>query len=821
MAESEWPGLDKLASSGFLRVDDTVAVDCANQCAELVAFLLGIKKAVGDNKLDRLDQIGTLSSGRALSGVFSGKGRQLAKALEAHVKLLADMADAFKVAGRAYAQAERDSIIDLSHVRVAYTPSSIEGKPGKAEIPSVSPSRSKSPDVPDSMSKFKGSKDSPSIMPDNPDFLTWRQLHDLGRSIRAQPIADAGGAWSWLAKSLYQQAQEFVNNLTSIEDRWEGDGAEAAIAAARKYGTEVKALTEAMVLMGDNLMFTAGWLDATRRSMPPTPEPPEPAEVKGYWNPASQGWVPSHPGKRTDQLPMYREYFKALYVGGMNESTSEIPVIVGPASAKPSAGEDKKPEDKKPEVKKPVPNLFDMAVPLPEDPKPGVKKPEVKKPEFPKLFDDAAPTPKDHPPQGVKPNWADVMAQQHRPGVDPVPQYRPDARPASALPDPMVAMPSMSHQKVPDWNAPVTQEGRPVNVPSFADLDVPDPNSPVVPPGGQVTMPVVDRPVMSVSNMPSAQQDPPLTTPVFANPEWPDMKTPGTDQDRPSSVLPRFPDLSGSNGPTAHPDGSVLPQLGRPQLTDPSRPVVPQDSPIARPPFDSSPNQRPPGPRLPSDTSRPESTPDFASGSNPISQLGSNAAQALQSLPGLPKSLAGMPGAADPAGLNPPDTTRISPALSANARTGGGGLSGGVSGDTGPGLAPQDPSRSAALFPRASVSSSASVLPASAAPGAETAGTPGMPMSPPMGAPARAQDKEYKRPKYLNSAEHLEDALGPNQVAIRPVIEPIPAAPVEPDSERPPVHQQQPGQPRVVANRPPRPTPQEPVVPQSGPVVDL
>jgi hypothetical protein len=53
---------------------------------------------------------------------------------------------------------------------------------------------------------------------------------------------------------------------------------------------------------------------------------------------------------------------------------------------------------------------------------------------------------------------------------------------------------------------------------------------------------------------------------------------------------------------------------------------------------------------------------------------------------------------------------------------------------------------------------------------APMAGTPGSPGAAGAGA-QNQQGKEHKRPAYLDSVEHLEDALGDAPVVVKPVVE--------------------------------------------------
>ncbi|MFD6391376.1 hypothetical protein [Nocardia sp. NPDC060259] len=132
---------------------------------------------------------------------------------------------------------------------------------------------------------------------------------------------------------------------------------------------------------------------------------------------------------------------------------------------------------------------------------------------------------------------------------------------------------------------------------------------------------------------------------------------------------------------------------------------------------------------------------------------------ALSSVPGL-------------AGLNSALEEQAKKMTSA-AKSGGGG--GGAGGGAGGGLPGQNLQNASSLFPRAAVTATGLEGMASRAGIAGGAGSPmgGMPMAPMGGAGAGAggQQKEHKRADYLDSVEHLEEAIGAAPIVARPVIE--------------------------------------------------
>ncbi|MGO4615053.1 hypothetical protein AB4305_11955 [Nocardia sp. 2YAB30] len=127
-----------------------------------------------------------------------------------------------------------------------------------------------------------------------------------------------------------------------------------------------------------------------------------------------------------------------------------------------------------------------------------------------------------------------------------------------------------------------------------------------------------------------------------------------------------------------------------------------------------------------------------------------------------PQAMAGR-GGPRAAGLPAPSTARPTP-----RPTGGRGLGGGGSAGGGPRAGELSKRPAAQLFPRAGTPS---VEPAGRA--GPRAGVPGSPGAP---APAarrrdREEDKEHKSAEYLNSEEHLGDAIGQLPPSYRPVVD--------------------------------------------------
>ncbi|MEV0772373.1 hypothetical protein [Nocardia salmonicida] len=136
-------------------------------------------------------------------------------------------------------------------------------------------------------------------------------------------------------------------------------------------------------------------------------------------------------------------------------------------------------------------------------------------------------------------------------------------------------------------------------------------------------------------------------------------------------------------------------------------------------------------------------------------------AASLAGLSGIPTTASSLDEAAKKLGL---------------ASSKGGGAGGG---GAGAGSAKVDPAqaldKASKLFPRASVAADFAAAAASRA-GLAGAGSAGSPMGGPMGgggagAGAGGGQKDHKRADFLDSVEHLEEAIGEAQTVVRPVVE--------------------------------------------------
>ncbi|MEU4342432.1 hypothetical protein AB0H00_14370 [Nocardia sp. NPDC023852] len=205
----------------------------------------------------------------------------------------------------------------------------------------------------------------------------------------------------------------------------------------------------------------------------------------------------------------------------------------------------------------------------------------------------------------------------------------------------------------------------------------------------------------------------------------------------------------------------------------------------------------------------------LSNGMGAVTDALSTASNAAQNALGAAKNALPSDLMKPPAAGLPPTSAELDAARnSVGGMVGGGGVGGGSYGAP---KALSDPSR---LFPRvnagATMAGSAAAMPrAGAAPMAGQApmGTPGPAGAPGAGARGGGQESKHERPKYLDSAEHLDEALGEAPDMTRAVVGGIQARHMTEQAQQPVPPEQQPNRPRMPRSDPSRaPRPEEPVI---------
>ncbi|SNY89606.1 PPE family protein [Nocardia amikacinitolerans] len=341
-ATNPWEALRAQAQGGALEFHPRAALDVVEVVVELLGGVLAIRENA--TQVEHFEPLSNLSSGEALAAKFANKGVELGRILDGHVAVLRNMIETFVDAGRQYARVEDLNAEELGRVTTPREASTALGRsPESTPIAGDigSDGRYRDPgdwldpvaahEVDPMSDELREHDDfEPSTIRDdieNPNALLYEDLYELGQSIRAQQVADAGGRWAWMSAQLDAITVEYANRVDSMTvGQWRGAGREAAVAAVRAYADGVRHLSNSMGLMADNLAYTAGWLEATRVSMPQ--EPMNPAGSTRTL-PANMGPYGMYSMSYTVEDPTaeYQEALRQTYGVGIDVSAVRVPIL--------------------------------------------------------------------------------------------------------------------------------------------------------------------------------------------------------------------------------------------------------------------------------------------------------------------------------------------------------------------------------------------------------------------------------------------------------------------------------------------------------------
>ncbi|MQY24980.1 hypothetical protein [Nocardia aurantia] len=270
--DTGWAGLSTTAKNGDLMLEPGIAEQAALFVEDALNSIVGVQSWIQQNLQTASPTVANTTSGTDLAGVFHKKiATDLVQRMEKHRTILTDMGNAFVEAGKAYAAAEGTSAENFGATsalsNISFNDPAGTTPPGAPFVQALPPRGTPNwPDTP---------MDSISITPEHGTNLSWQQLYSIGQSIDAQAVANAGGVWYWLAQiALAPVFTKLNSKITSVRDKWTGNGATASINATTKYTSQSKVLTDDMNKLGDLLIFTADWLQNTKLTAPPTPNPP-------------------------------------------------------------------------------------------------------------------------------------------------------------------------------------------------------------------------------------------------------------------------------------------------------------------------------------------------------------------------------------------------------------------------------------------------------------------------------------------------------------------------------------------------------------------
>ncbi|MFI9508644.1 hypothetical protein [Nocardia sp. NPDC052566] len=336
-----WKRLRGQAHGGTISIPHDLAVNAANALGDAEGRLAAISARSNWLEFDP-GGFGTLPSpvgSNNLGYEFQVQGRKLTGILGKHLTTLRNMRETFVLADEKYKSQEKHSASWFQ--RLVPIPKSIGDEllmhGGSDDPQSTAPSSAQS--------AYDAGRDRKSLGDDamginskeielshtKVDFvdgssLNWGQLYTLGTTINAGPILRAAENWIWLANELDIATRDLRMGMDKAFTGWKGaedGGRNAAAAAFKTYQADVGALRDSMTLMGYELATAAGWLEGTPPLMPrkSTPDRVYDYAVVGTVR-GDRGWV---------RLTKIRADYNAQYLAGFRDA--KVPVLASKASA--------------------------------------------------------------------------------------------------------------------------------------------------------------------------------------------------------------------------------------------------------------------------------------------------------------------------------------------------------------------------------------------------------------------------------------------------------------------------------------------------------
>lgn len=323
-----WTGLTEQARNGTLKVDSGAAREAAGFAAAAANAVELVKGYVPD--VQNPSGFGNFESSYLLQSKFAKAAGDLEDILGRFLEILNAMGETFIVADKTYEESDSASDEEFRQLREDKQPGTAPTPPDSS--PADTPyfggggGLQKPEEASDSgefskMEEFAGAKEGRDTTPidvETPSHLMEPDFVSFKPGLDSSKVATDGVYWKWMSEQLDEAFGDLTNRLSRlrIDGSWEGDGIDGAIGAADTYRTQATALTESMLVLGQNMAYTSGWLSETKKYMP-----------HGEYV-DREGMGPDDEG---DCLFLWhRRGFESWYVKGLGYTNSAIPILPSP-----------------------------------------------------------------------------------------------------------------------------------------------------------------------------------------------------------------------------------------------------------------------------------------------------------------------------------------------------------------------------------------------------------------------------------------------------------------------------------------------------------
>lgn len=327
MVDNPWLELRQQARNGGLVVASGAAQNAINNAAE-VAYRLGFVKDLTGPLTSHIgfSDNGVLQSALTMAERCNHEGRRLNGIIDHYIDLVNAMGETLIDADNKYQDAEGDSRSQFDKVKKTMGPNNVSMPTdglGTGTAPVWTEDSLEAHDAKagaTGLPKVGGNHYADAIGAENPYAQRGKWFWEVGQGIHHDKVAEKSSIWKWVANRVDEGFTNLVNGLEQLETKglWQGDGADAAIAAAKKFKAQAGDFTGDLRVMAGTLYYFSGVLEFIKRVSPD--------DWRDEWNGTKT---------ETEIAATEAKWFAGWYTPGLAKASANIPILQDPTVPAP------------------------------------------------------------------------------------------------------------------------------------------------------------------------------------------------------------------------------------------------------------------------------------------------------------------------------------------------------------------------------------------------------------------------------------------------------------------------------------------------------
>ncbi|AQA22167.1 PPE family protein [Rhodococcus sp. MTM3W5.2] len=188
--------------------------------------------------------------------------------------------------------------------------------------------------------EFGGGYEPPSVVPDSFDSMSHEAIKSAVDAMSADPIRASAEGWAKIGSSLGEGLAEFKDFISKeIDGKWQGVGAEAAVAATAAYVADSDKLAVAGQLVGTKVAEAATGISQVKATMPAVEAI---SALESLVNVAlpSVGMVKQLVHGKDEARQQAIQIMKTVYMPVMQQADTNVPVLPKPKPKVTDGGDD-------------------------------------------------------------------------------------------------------------------------------------------------------------------------------------------------------------------------------------------------------------------------------------------------------------------------------------------------------------------------------------------------------------------------------------------------------------------------------------------------